>query len=157
MPMGAASPAPAPQPASWHAPILLVEDDDDIREVLRFFFEDEGFSAVAEAATMAEAAGYLSTAPLAHVVLLDFRNPHGDADVLLRLVERDAALQRHRYILMPASHVTQFSQEAQRLINAICTEIVYKPFNVDNILAAVERAEAQLPATSPNPPNLTPP
>lgn len=155
MPVGAAS--SMPQSASWHAPILLVEDDDDIREVLRFLLEDEGFSAVADAATMSEAAAYLSTVRLPHVVLLDFRNPNGDADMLLRLVERDAAFARHRYILMPASHVTQFSEEAQHLISAVCREIVYKPFNVDDILAALERAEGQLPATSPNPPNPPPP
>ncbi len=143
MPMGAAS--PAPQPASPHGPILVVEDDGDIRMSLRLILADDGYPAVAEAGTMAAAAAYLSTASLAHVVLLDFRNPHGDADLLLRLVERDVALQRHRYILMPASRITRFSEEAQRLISAICTEIVYKPFNVADILAAVQRAEAQLP------------
>jgi DNA-binding NtrC family response regulator len=112
--------------------------------VLRFLLQEESFFAVAEAATMAEAAAYLPTVRLPHIVLLDFRNPHGDADILLRLVEWDAALQRHRYILMPASHITRFSEEAQRLINAICAEVVYKPFDVENILTAVERAEAHL-------------
>lgn len=144
MPKDATSPAPAPQSASSRVPILVVEDDDSIREVLLLFFEDEGFFPVAEAATMAEAAAYLPTVQLPHVVLLDFRNPSGDADILLRLVERDAALQRHRYILIPASPITRFSEEAQRLITAICTKIVYKPFDVENLLTAVERAEAHL-------------
>jgi CheY-like chemotaxis protein len=125
-----------------------VEDDDDIRLVLCAALTEDGYPTVAEAGTMAEAVAYLSTVRLPHVVLLDFRNPYGDADSLLRLVERDTAFARHRYVLMPASHITRFSEEAQRLITAICKEIVYKPFALADILAAVERAEAQLPARS---------
>jgi DNA-binding NtrC family response regulator len=143
MPMRAAS--PAPQSASWHAPILVVDDDDDIRVSVRLILTEDGYPTVAEATTMTNAAAYLSTASVAHVVLLDFRNPHGDADLLLHLVQRQVALQRHRYILTPASRITRFSEEAQQLISAICTEVVYKPFDVADILVAVQRAAAQLP------------
>lgn len=150
MPMFAASPAPQPQSAPSHIPILMVEDDDGIRSALRFVLEDAGYAAVAEARTMKQAAAYLSTTLVAHVVLLDFRNPHGNADMLLRLVEQEAALQRHRYVLMPASHVTHFSDEAQRLINTVCAEVVYKPFDLAKLLGAIERAAAQLVAHPPS-------
>ncbi len=92
-------------------PVLLVDDEEAIRESLRFFLEEEGYP-VAETASVADALTHLRNAALPHVVLLDFLMPAGNAETLLREAEQDATLQRHRYILMPASEVARFSDEA---------------------------------------------
>jgi CheY-like chemotaxis protein len=125
------------------APVLVVDDDEDIRETLRVLLEDAQYP-VAEAASSAQALDYLRAASSPHVVLLDFLMPGENAGTLLRALQHDATLRRHRYILIPASPVTTFSKEDQRLIAKLCTEVVQKPFEVDNLLRAVDDAAAQL-------------
>ncbi|HEV8189944.1 MAG TPA: response regulator [Ktedonobacterales bacterium] len=126
-----------------HASVLVVDDDEDVRATLRMLLEGEGY-AVAEAVRVADALAYLRTAPANHVVLLDFLLPPVNADVLLLAVEAEACLRRHRLVLMSASPTTRYCAEAQRLIAALCSEVVLKPFDVADVLAAVERAEAQV-------------
>ena len=136
---------PTPLPVSIHAPVLVVEDDAGIREAVTLLLEDAGY-AVTGMTNVADARGYLNAASCAHVVLLDFRLPTANADTLLRAIDQEATLQRHRFVLMPASNVTLFSDEAQQLIAARCTQVIYKPFDVEDLLAVVEQAEAQLSA-----------
>jgi DNA-binding NtrC family response regulator len=132
-------------PVSICAPVLVVEDDAGIREAVALLLEDAGY-AVTAMTTVADARGHLSAASCAHIVLLDFRLRTANADTLLRAIDQDATLARHCYVLMPASNVTLFSDEAQLLIAAHCTEVVYKPFDVERLLTAIEQAAAHLPA-----------
>jgi hypothetical protein len=60
--------------------------------------------------------------------------------MLLRAVEHDATLKRHRYVLMPATPPEFFSEDDQRLIAERCTAVVLKPFDVDDVLRAVDAA-----------------
>jgi CheY-like chemotaxis protein len=124
------------------APVLVVDDNEDIRETLRMVLEDAQYP-VAEAASSAEALDYLLGASSPHVVLLDFQMPVENAGHLLRAVEKDASLRRHAYILIPALPVRTFPKADQRLIAKLCTEVVEKPFDVDKLLRAVDDA-AQL-------------
>lgn len=135
--MDASTPAPA------HSPVLIVDDDDDVRETLRFVLEDAGYR-VADAATIADALHYLHAATLDQVVLLDYLAPSENADVLLRTVVTEVPLQRHCYVLMPANPPTRFSGEAQCLIARWCRDVVLKPFELTTLLAAIEHAEARL-------------
>lgn len=130
--------------ASQHAPLLIVDDDADIRDTFQLLFESEGYLVVV-VASIAAALTFLrhATAPL--VVLLDFLLPPENADSLLEAVEQEAPLRRHRYLLIPATPPTRFSQEAQQLIARVCMEVILKPFDVSVLFAAVARAEAQLP------------
>ncbi len=134
-----------PRPA-----ILVVEDDIDLRETLVQLFAEEGYASVAETATMPEAFAHLHGTDLPHVVLLDFRFPNANADTLLGLVQRHAALQRHRFILLSGIDGTALPDEAQCLISTVCSEVVMKPFDLMTLTDAVKRAAAQLPSGSPN-------
>ena len=142
--------SPTPLPVPKHAPILLVEDDEALRETLVMLLKDAGYSTVAEVAAALDAFTYLHSAAVPHIVLLDFRLPDANADMVLGLIQRYAALQCHRYILMPAIEVTRLPYEAQKLINAVCAEVVMKPFDLTTMFEAVRRAEAQLAAGSPD-------
>src|SRR5262245_27510951 len=113
--------------APLHFPVLLVEDDEDVRDSLRILLQSEGYF-VAEAATVADALIYLWTTVLMHVVLLDFYLSPENAETLLRTVEKVARLRWHYFVLMPATPLTQFSVEAQRLIAEVCSDVVMKPF-----------------------------
>jgi CheY-like chemotaxis protein len=125
------------------APVLVVDDDADIRETLRTLLEDVPYL-VNTAASSAEALAYLRAASSPHVVLLDFLLAGANAGALLRAVLHEATLRRHRYILIPASPVKTFPKEDQRLIAKLCTEVVQKPFDIDDMLRAVDHAAGQL-------------
>jgi CheY-like chemotaxis protein len=128
------------------APVLVVDDDADIRDTLRAVMEDARHP-VAEAASATEALRYLRAAPSPHVVLLDFLLAGGNAGTLLRAVEHETTLKRHCYVLIPASPLTAFPQDDQRLIATTCVEVVLKPFDIDELLQAVDAAAAQLPVS----------
>src|SRR5262249_53779372 len=104
-----------------HPPVLLVDDDEDIRATLRVVLEDAVY-AVLEAAAIGDALSALEAATASHVVLLDFLLPDANGDVLLQRVADEASLQRHRFVLMPANPPTRFSDDAQRLIAIWCSE-----------------------------------
>jgi len=129
--------------APLHAPVLIVDDDEDIRATLRIVAEDAGY-VVADASSIGDALSHLQAATTGHVVLLDFLLPPENADVLLSAVEHDETLRRHRFVLMPANPPNRFSSEAQRLIAAWCSDVVTKPFELAAILASIQRAEEQL-------------
>ncbi len=123
--------------------VLVVDDDEDIRESLRTLLEDVPYH-VNTVASTAEALDYLRAASAPHVVLLDFLMPTGNAGALLRAMRHEATLRRHRYILIPASPVRIFPKEDQRLIAKLCTEVIQKPFEIDHLLKAVDHAAGQL-------------
>jgi len=83
-------------------------------------FEDAGY-AMTGMTNVAAAQRFRCAASCTHVILLDFRLPDGNADTLLQAVDQDATLQLHHFVLMSASDVTLFSDEAQHLIAARCT------------------------------------
>ena len=126
-----------------HAPLLIVDDDADTRDAFLLLFESEGYSIVG-ADSIADARTYLRRATAPHVVLLDFLLPPENADSLLAAVEQEAPLRRHRYLLISATPPTRFSAEAQQLIARVCTQVMLKPFDVADLLAAVARAEVQV-------------
>ena len=143
---------PTPLPMPENVPILIVDDDEALRESLHLVleFEYDGCVTVAEVAATPDAFTYLHSAAVPHIVLLDFRLHDANADMVLGLIQRYAALQCHRYVLMPAIEVTRLPYDAQKLINAVCAEVVMKPFDLTTMFEAVRRAEAQLAAGSPD-------
>src|SRR5215831_12602812 len=74
---------PTPLPISTHAPILLVDDDDGLRNTVGLLLTEAGYE-VAEADTIIDALRWLRAAPSGQVVLLDFvLTWHLNADLLL--------------------------------------------------------------------------
>lgn len=124
--------------------MLLIEDDEDIRLILRDILQEAGYR-VAEAATIGEAESYLragSTPP--SVVVLDYRFPSGRAGAMLRAVAENTALARHCYLLMPDVRISYYPEAEQQLIAATCAGVISKPFTIEDAIAIVEHA-ASLP------------
>lgn len=125
--------------ARAHPPVLIVDDDAEIRLALRTLLEPEGY-VVYEAASTVEAFASLFDDPMPnHVVLLDYLLSNS-GPTLLHAVEQNATLRRHCYVLLTASQVEHFSEQERRLIDDICTEIITKPFNTQELLNAVATA-----------------
>jgi DNA-binding NtrC family response regulator len=117
-------------------PILLVEDKDSLREMLRLALEAQGH-AVIEARDQPEAVEALrSSRP--GVVLSDLRLPEGDGFGVLRAAkELDAEL--------PVIVMTAYSsiQDAVKAIKDGALDFLAKPVDPDHLLLMVERALSQ--------------
>src|SRR5690242_16066352 len=128
-----------PLPSPGRAPILVVDDDEDLRETLVMVLDIEGFR-VSHGTTTAEALDYLRAAACCHVVLLDYALWGGNTEALLCAGDHDARLARHSYALMTGRELAQFSDEVMRLITAHCTAFLLKPFDLEQLLGVVKRA-----------------
>ncbi len=138
---------PTPIPISTRVPVLLVDDDDDLRDTVGLLLTEAGYE-VAEADTIFDALRWLRGTPTGQVVLLDFvLTWHLNADLLLRAIERETTLARHRYVLMTGSDITRFSTETQRLITHCCTAVICKPFGMSQVFAAIAQTAELLRET----------
>lgn len=154
----AAPPQPAPQdalvprqnprecdaamPAVKDVPVLVVEDDDDTREVLRTLLAGEGYR-VLEARDGREGLDLLRVTRGPLVVLLDWWMPRMDG---LQMLGAAARLGRrrnrhHRYVLISASFEPR-ELERRGLPALLGVQVLRKPFNIDDVLAEVERQAA---------------
>lgn len=128
------------QPESMLSPrILVVDDDQDIRETLRLALEDEGYD-VEEAEDGAEALQLLrnSTGPL--VVILDLRMPRLNGLSVLRRVNTVKPLTaRHNFVLVTANRAL-LSTTGLRLLRRMDVPVVEKPFDLNDLLDLVTRA-----------------
>ncbi len=117
-------------------PILLVEDKDSLRTMLRLALEGQGY-AVVEARGEAEARAAL-TQSLPAVVLSDLRLPDGDGFGVLRAA-KDADPD------LPVVVMTAYGsiQDAVAAMKDGALDFLAKPVDPDHLLLMVERALAQ--------------
>ena len=128
------------------AGVLVVEDDDATREVLVDLLTDGGYT-VYEAPDGKPALERLRAHPEGLVVLLDWMMPGIDGLAVLQAVAAESPLaRRHRYILMSATG-RWLPPEMARLLEQLNVSSVPKPFDIDEMLAAVEQAASFLPGT----------
>ncbi|HEX6799766.1 MAG TPA: response regulator [Ktedonobacterales bacterium] len=116
-------------------PVLVVEDDDDTREVLRLLLEDEGYR-VLEARDGAEGLGALRASREPLVVIVDWWMPLMDGLQMLGAAARLAYGRHHRYVLLSA---TYDPRELRRrgLPALLDVTVMRKPFHVEELLAEV--------------------
>jgi len=117
--------------------ILVVDDDDSIRQIVRFCLSDEGYR-VGEAPN-GEAALEVLDSVNPELILLDLRMPVMDGWEFAR-----------RYRMLPGPHAPIVAFVAALNATEECAEletaaILSKPFDLDELLAAVR---AQLPLAS---------
>jgi len=128
------------------AQVLVVDDDQDIRETMRFILEDEGHE-VFEAPDGLAALDLLRTHPYPLVVLLDFMMPRLDGAGVLGAVAGDHRLAtRHAYIMTTASQ-RGVPGALNNLLTNLSVPILRKPVDIDDLLDAVEGASYRLPSS----------
>lgn len=124
-------------------PVLLVDDDPEIRQSLRLVLEDAGY-VVDEVADGNAALALLRSSPTRMVVLLDVMMPGLDGPGALReIADDDDLARRHAYVLITANiAAVPLEQARDRLRLGI--PIVQKPFNLEVLLEAVGHAARRL-------------
>lgn len=132
-----------PENVDTKATVLVVDDNQDIRETVRLALEDEGYS-VLEAGDGLKALDMLRESPVQLVVLLDHIMPGIDGIATLDMIGLDERLaRRHAYLMMTASS-TVANPEIVLPGAEVAVPLVTKPFDIDELLDAVARAAATL-------------
>lgn len=123
-------------------PVLIVDDDPTLREVLRAILEEEGYHVI-EAAEGNTALHLLRTSPQRLVVLLDYLMPGVDGKGVVQAVCRDAILStRHAYILLTAR--ARISLPVMELAETLSMPVMRKPFDLEDLLVTVAEAQQRL-------------
>jgi CheY-like chemotaxis protein len=115
-------------------PILIVDDDAEIRFVISELLSDEGYT-VALAANGREALIYLQTAtPLPCVILLDMMMPLMNGWDFLHARQRDRVVQA-----IPVVVLSAFRELAEAAVGLGVQQALAKPIDLDRLLATVQR------------------
>lgn len=127
----AASGRPAPQVAA--APILLIDDNEQVREVFSSVLRRAGFTVV-QARDVADARGRIADRGETYsLVICDVVLGDGSARDVMKAMRQDG---RDVPLLLISGHV---QEEAERRLGIIAGEaFLQKPFGVDALLAKVE-------------------
>ena len=112
-------------------PVLVVDDDPDIRETLRFVLEDAGYP-VYSAENGKEALAVLASGkPLPGLILLDLMMPVMSGDEMLKALKAVHALAQ-----IPVTIVTASGAPMPPLASGL----LKKPVDLDVLLRIVERS-----------------
>ena len=116
-------------PETNQLPLLIVDDEPPILELLQESLEDAGYT-VLSASNGREALAIAQRRPLA-LVLTDVMMPHMDGNQLCERLRADPYTQHLPILLMTA---TRYS-----LITDSATATIAKPFDLDALIALVRR------------------
>jgi CheY-like chemotaxis protein len=119
--------------------VLIVEDDDAIRDTLQLVLEEEGYR-VLQAPDGQAALEIIPTLSKATVILLDLRMPRLDGAGALRdLADHPDKRDRHPIFLITAN-MAQLSPELVQLLGSQGVPVLPKPFDLDRLKAQVQSA-----------------
>lgn len=123
--------------------VLVVDDDEAIRETLRLLLEDSGYR-VLEAADGKTALDVLHRVRVPLVVLLDLMMPRLDGAGVLHAVAEDPVLaERHAFVLVTAN-LQRYPKVFQNVLHRLRVPVLRKPFDVDELLQVVVEAGQRL-------------
>ncbi|MGO8948268.1 MAG: response regulator [Ktedonobacterales bacterium] len=127
-----------------HHRVLVIQHDDALRETLREVLEDTGYEVI----EARDGEGALRILRMndknGMVVILDQFMPRLDGVELLREVAQDRRLTKHfSFILLSAARLSM-RLTVVRLFTKLAVQVVSKPFDVDDFLAAVAAANQRL-------------
>ena len=114
------------------ASVLVVDDDDDLRETICDVLSDEGIE-FASAANGEEALAYLRSAPLPSMILLDLSMPVMDGVTFREIQRADPALAGIPVVVFSAA-----ASVAEKVRDLGVDMVLKKPLKLDQLLAIVE-------------------
>jgi CheY-like chemotaxis protein len=130
--------------------VLIVDDNPEVHSLLQLTLEDEEYQ-LAEANTGKAALELLLATAQPTVVLLNYRLPDMNGVTLLHQLlaaqaAEGAAQHPWRFLLCSALDPTVLEERCASLRGQVPIELVAKPFRLDPLLAAIQRAAMDLEA-----------
>jgi CheY-like chemotaxis protein len=123
--------------------VLIVDDDQAIRETLRLVLEDAGYG-VLEAGDGVAALEMLRDSEQSFVVLLDLIMSGVSGEDILHEVVIDPFLNgKHSYVLMTAAH-KRLGSLLQRHMSMLAVPVLQKPFDLEQLLEVVATAATKV-------------
>lgn len=123
--------------------VLIVDDDEGIRETIRFALEDAGYT-IAEASDGLAALKQLRAGRDRMVVLLDLMMPGLDGAGLLGAVAADAQLSSQYAFVLITANTKTLTLAFATLLQNLSVPVLTKPFDIDTLLDAVATAAHRL-------------
>ncbi len=126
-------------------PILIIEDDPDISESLKYNFEREGLAAVTALTGEAGLAAALNEREPPLLIILDLMLPGMSGSELCRRLRREPATRRTPIIMLTAK-----ASESDRVagLDLGADDYITKPFSVRELLARVRAVMRRLDESS---------
>ncbi len=126
-------------------PILIVEDDPDISESLKYNLEREGLPAITALTGEAGLAAALSERESPSLIILDLMLPGMSGTELCRRLRREPATRRTPIIMLTAK-----ASESDRVagLDLGADDYITKPFSVRELLARVRAVMRRMDETS---------
>jgi CheY-like chemotaxis protein len=114
--------------------ILLVDDNEDVRSLMRFWLEERGYRVVQ--ATNGEMAFEAALRERPHVILMDICMPHLNGLTAARRIRAHEQLQDIPIIAISAHDIDELQSAA---IDAGCVDIFSKPVDADRLQDVLHR------------------
>jgi CheY-like chemotaxis protein len=131
-------------PDTQLARILVIDDNDDVRQMMTFALRAQGYT-VEEAADAREAVRHLRAGAF-DVILSDYELPDETGTSMLREAARSNLLGDATALIVTAH---TYPEDAEGF------EIIHKPVNLERLMIQVGRVLAQAGKTAPAPPRVT--
>ena len=123
--------------------VLVVDDEEDIRQSLQFLLADEGYDIVM-ACDGKEALDVIPLLPKPAVILLDLQMPRLDGcGVLLDLSKHPEKRDQYAIFLLTAN-IGLLSPDMVRMLGSEGIPVLSKPFDIDQLTAQVYSAFVRL-------------
>ena len=111
--------------------ILVVEDDENIREVLEYILNDSGYKVNSTATAQDFFKRIEASDP--DLIILDINLPDGDGRELCKAIKSNVRTKNIPVIMMSASlNISEILKESG------ANDFIPKPFNIDNFLNQVD-------------------
>jgi len=124
-------------------PVLVVDDDEPTRQAVRMLLEDAGYT-VLEAQDGLVALEMLRQQSAPCIVVLDLVMPRLDGAGVIRAVALNRKLRRRTAIILLTARRVSLQLTFSRMLTALATPVILKPFDIDTLLEAVAQANQRL-------------
>jgi len=124
-----------------HPLVLIVEDDDSIRQLLEFMFQREGYETVVAADARA-AARAIASGKVAALAVLDIMLPYADGFQLIKAIRTKLGWEEVPILMLTAK---SSEQDIVKALEAGANDYVLKPFQPAELMARAKRLTKKAP------------
>jgi len=123
--------------------VAVIEDDEGIRETLRFMLEDEGYRVV-EAVDGVTGCDLLRNSTERLIAVVDHKMPRMDGCDVLELAANDEQMRAQHIFIFVTASPRRAEEDCGEALAELDVPLVPKPFELDELLGVVADAAKRL-------------